>query len=128
MGVHLKIDGIDVSGFITTDSYSAESAPVFDKESEFVNIYGETVRTRVGTAVTVNAVLSDVDDVTARGLSAAFEKDEIDVVYSAPDEKSAVLTGVKLSLSLDRVFGGKRFWTAKIGLHSDMVPDDGEGL
>ena len=124
MGVYLKIGDIDVSRFITANKYSAETAPVYDEESAFVNIYGEKIRTRTGHEVTVRAVLSDVDDITAAGLSAAFDNGSITVTYSAPEEKVAVFDGVKLSLALDRVFGGERFWTADIVLHAAFVPED----
>ncbi|MCI7768407.1 MAG: hypothetical protein MSJ26_10590 [Oscillospiraceae bacterium] len=124
MGIHLKIGDIDVSRFITTNKYSAETAPVFDDESAFVNIYGEKIRNRTGHEVTVRAVLSDVDDITAAGLSAEFDNGSMKVTYSAPEEKSADFDGVKLSLSLDRVFGGERFWTADIVLHAAFVPED----
>ncbi|WP_455528447.1 hypothetical protein [Huintestinicola sp.] len=124
MAVHLKIGDIDVSRFITMDKYGVETAPVYDEESSFVNIYGEKVRKRTGHQVTVSAVLSDVDDKTAEGLSKAFDSDSIKVTYSAPDERSADFKGVKLELSLNRVFGGERFWTAEIKLHAAFVPED----
>lgn len=124
MGVYLKIGDVDVSRFITADRYSAVTSPVYDEESTFVNIYGEKIRTRTGHEVTVKAVLSDVDDTAAAGLSAAFEKSSIRVRYSAPEEKEADFSGVRLSLSLDRVFGGKQFWTADIELHAAFVPED----
>lgn len=124
MGVYLKIGDVDVSRFITANRYSAVTSPVFDSESEFVNIYGEKIRTRTGHEVTVKAVLSDVDDTAAEGLSAAFESESIRVRYSAPGEKEADFCGVRLSLSLDRVFGGKQFWTAEIELHAAFVPED----
>lgn len=124
MGVHLKIGSIDVSSFITANKYSAETAPVYDEESSFVNIYGEKICPRTGHQVTVKAVLSDVDDTAAAGLSAAFENESIRVRYSAPEEKEADFKGVRLSLALDRVFGGERFWTADIELHAAFVPED----
>ena len=124
MGVYLKIGDIDVSRFITANRYSAVTSPVYDEESSFVNIYGEKIRTRTGHEVTVKAVLSDVDDTAAAGLSAAFESESIRVRYSAPEEKEADFCGVRLSLSLDRVFGGKQFWTADIELHAAFVPED----
>lgn len=124
MAVHLKIGGTDVSRFITSDKYGVETAPVYDEESSFVNIYGEKIRQRTGHEVTVSAVLSDVDDKTAGALSAAFDNEKIRVTYSAPDEKEADFEGVRLSLSLDRVFGGERFWTAEIKLYAAFVPED----
>ena len=124
MGIYLKIGNIDVSRFITANKYSAETAPVYDEESSFVNIYGEKISRRTGHEVTVKAVLSDVDDMTAAGLSAAFGSESIKVRYSAPEEKEADFNGVKLSLALDRVFGGERFWTAEIVLHAAFVPED----
>lgn len=124
MGVYLKIGNVDVSRFITANKYSAVTSPVYDEESEFVNIYGEKIRTRTGHEVTVKAVLSDVDDTAAAGLSAAFEGESIRIRYSAPEEKEADFCGVRLSLSLDRVFGGNRFWTADIELHAAFVPED----
>ena len=124
MAVHLKIGDIDVSRFITSDKYSVETAPVYDEESSFVNIYGEKIQKRTGHQVTVSAVLSDVDDSTVGGLSKAFDSDSIKVTYSAPDEREADFKGAKLSLSLDRVFGGERFWTAEIKLHAAFVPED----
>lgn len=124
MGIYLKIGDIDVSRFITSNKYSAETAPVYDEESSFVNIYGEKIRPRTGHEVTVRAVLSDVDDSAAEGLSKAFDSEKIRVIYSAPEEKEADFCGVKLSLSLDRVFGGERFWSADIVLHAAFVPED----
>lgn len=124
MAVHLKIGDIDVSRFITSDKYGVETAPVYDKESSFVNIYGEKIRKRTGHQVTVSAALSDVDDKTAEGLSAAFDSDSIKVTYSAPNEREADFKGVKLDLSLNRVFGGERFWRAEIRLHAAFVPED----
>lgn len=124
MAVHLKIGNIDVSRFITSDKYGVETAPVYDEESSFVNIYGEKIQKRTGHQVTVSAVLSDVDDKTAEGLSKAFESDSIKVTYSAPDEREADFRGTVLSLSLDRVFGGEKFWTAEIKLHAAFVPED----
>ena len=124
MGVYLKIGDVDVSRFITANRYSAVTSPVFDSESEFVNIYGEKIRTRTGHEVTVKAVLSDVDDSAAAGLSAAFESESVRVIYSAPGESEADFKWVRLSLSLNRVFGGNRFWTADIELHAAFVPED----
>lgn len=124
MGVYLKIGKTDVSRFITSDKYSAETSPVYDEESAFVNIYGEKIRTRTGHEVTVRAVLSDVDDTTAAALSAAFDSEKISVCYCAPTEKTADFCGERLSLALDRIFEGKRFWTAEIVLHAAFVPED----
>lgn len=113
-----------MSRFITANKYSAETSPVYDEESAFVNIYGEKIRSRTGHEVMVRAVLSDVDDSVAAGLSAAFDSGSMSVTYSAPEEKTAVFDGVKLALSLDRVFGGERFWTAEIILHAAFIPED----
>ena len=125
MGIYLKIGGTDVSRFITANRYSAVTTPVYDEESTFINIYGEKIRPRTGHEVTVSAVLTDVDDVTAAALSDTLSAGSCTVTYSAPAEKSAAFECEKLALALDRVYRGVKYWTAELILHASFVPEDG---
>lgn len=118
MSVYLKIADTDVSEFITENDYSVTTEPVYDEANAFVNIYGEKVRQRTGKEVVVSAVLRDVDDGTAAALSAALEKGSAQAVYSAPEQRSAEFEALKLSISLDRLYKGKKYWTAEIKLRA----------
>lgn len=124
MGIYLMIGGTDVSRFITENNYSVSSEPVYDEEGSFVNILGEKVRKRTGKKVSINAVLSDVDNASAAALSAAVSAEKCTAAYSAPDEKTGEFECTGFSLSLDRVYRGEKFWTAKISLLSSFSPDD----
>lgn len=118
MGVYLKIGGTDVSRFVTENKYSCVTNPVYDDENSFYNIFGKKVMTKTGYETDIHAVLSDVDDVTAAALSETMSGNSCNVVYSAPAEKTGVFECGKISLSLDRVYRGEKFWTAEIYLHA----------
>lgn len=113
---HLTIGGTDVSSFLSGNDYSVRTEPVFDTDSEFVNIYGETVRTRVGRKITIHAVLTDANDSTYSALASAALQESVTVSYSAPDTQSGGFSVESISASLDRVFDGVRFWTVDISL------------
>ncbi len=125
MGTYLKIGDTDVSAFITENKYSVTTVPVYDEESEYINIYGERVRARTGCEVTIDAVLCDVDDASAAALAKALSAKTVTAAYSAPELKSGSFEALKTALSLDRVYKGQKFWTAEIRLRASFVPDDG---
>lgn len=117
MGIYLKTGTTDLSRFITENAYSVTSVPVYDEDSEYTNIYGERIRSRLGRNITVSARLCDVDDDTAAALSEiASAGGKINTVYSDPTEKTAMLEMEKYTASLDRVYKGEKFWTADIVL------------
>lgn len=118
MGIYLKIGNTDVSRFITENEYSVITAPVYDEDSEFINIYGEKIRDRTGREVTISAKLYDVDDTSAAAISSALSSGSANVIYSAPEECSASFDTLKLAISLDRVYKGVKYWTAEILLHA----------
>lgn len=118
MGIYLKIGSNDVSRFITENEYSVITAPVYDEDSAFINIYGEKIRDRTGLEVTISAKLYDVDDASAAAISSALSSGSANVIYSAPEECSASFDTLKLAISLDRVYKGVKYWTAEILLHA----------
>ena len=103
MGIYLKIGSTDVSRFITENKYSISVSSVYDNGGEFVNIYGAKVRERTGYEVDISAELSDVDDT-----SAALSGEKCSVSYSAPTEKTGEFQCSGFSLSLDRVYRGRK--------------------
>lgn len=110
MAVHLKIDDRDVSGFLEEQDYSVEAEPVYDPESEFVNIYGETVKNRSGLKITVNAKLTDADDDTARALRQAAVRGTAALEYSFPDAAQGDFEVTGCKVALDKVYKGQRRW------------------
>ncbi len=114
MAVHLKINGTDMSGFLAESDFEVRTEAVYDPESEFVNIYGETVRTRTGLKVTVNAKLTDADDAAAAALRQAAENGRAAVEYSAPEIKSGDFDVSFSRISLDKVYEGQRRWRGEI--------------
>ena len=123
MSIYLKIGETDVSRYITENEYKVTSVPVYDEESAFVNICGQRICTRTGMEVTITAKLYDVDDTCAAALSSVLSYERIKVSYSAPELSEAEFETVKSALSLDRVCGGEKFWTAEISMKA-FIPDD----
>ncbi|MGN1089185.1 MAG: hypothetical protein ACI4Q6_02185 [Huintestinicola sp.] len=114
MNTYLKIGTADVSRFITENSYSVACVPVYDEESTYFNINGETVRTRLGRKITISAALCDVDDTTASALSAYAATGSASVEYAFPAITNGDFTIEKFTAALDRVREGVKFWSAEI--------------
>ena len=110
MAVHLKINGTDVSGFLAEQDYCVAAEPVYDPESEFVNIYGDTVRSRSGTKITVSARLTDADDDTAAVLREAAQSRNAVLEYSFPGAVSGDFEVTGCKVALDKVYRGQRRW------------------
>lgn len=123
MSVYLKVGGTDLSGFITENSYKVSCEPVYDEEGTFTNFYGETIRTLIGRNITVSAVLTDVDDRTAEALRQAAMAEKIQTEYSFPDTQSGMFSAEKLSISLDSVRNGQKFWSAELVLKGFAAED-----
>lgn len=113
MPAHLKINNVDMSGFLTESDYEVITEPVYDTESEFVNIYGENVKTRTGVKVTVHAKLTDADDEAASVLRLAAVNGSAQVEYSAPTIQSGNFDVVFSRIALDKVYNGKRRWSGE---------------
>ena len=114
MAAHLKINGKDLSGFLMESDFEVRTEAVYDPESEFVNIYGETVRTRTGLKITVNAKLTDADDTAAAALRQAAENGSAAIEYSAPEIKSGNFEVDFSRIMLDKVYEGQRRWRGEI--------------
>jgi hypothetical protein len=114
MGVYLKIGGVDVSSFLEENEYSVVSEPIYDDEGAFINIYGDEVRKKIGCRITISAHLTDIDDTTAASLAEKLEGNSVEAEYSAPVLSTATFRPISFVRKLDRVYGGRRFWSADI--------------
>ncbi|MCM1578053.1 MAG: hypothetical protein NC078_04560 [Ruminococcus sp.] len=112
--VHLKINGTDMSGFLIEEDYEVMTEAVYDPESEFVNIYGETVRTRTGTKITVKALVTDIGDEEAAVIRNAAESGSAQVEYSDPDVKQGEFEVTFGRIMLEKVYNGRRLWRGEI--------------
>lgn len=125
MGVYLEIGGADVSRYITENNYSVESVPVYDEENEYVNLYGEHVRRLTGHKITVSAKLFGMDDDTVAALSEVMSGQDVQVKYSAPELKTALLEPKKLFISLDSADPetDEKRWNGEVILHTPFAAD-----
>lgn len=121
MGVYFKVGNIDLSGFLTENDYKAEISPVYDEENSFVNIYGKTVHEMIGSRVNLKAKLYEVDNSTAAELSSLMKQQTVEAVYSAPELCEGEFEPKLISLSLDCVENGVKYWTVEIELYADLI-------
>ena len=116
--MYLSINGTDLSGYITEDSFCCEYSAIFDENGGYVNIYGESIRRRTGTNTTVKAVLHDVPEYIAAALRTAFSASQMNVVMYAPSMDEFAAVGERIRLSLSRAANGVKYYTADIGFCS----------
>jgi len=116
--MYLSVNGTDLSGYITEDSFCCEYSAIFDENGGYVNIYGESIRRRTGTKTAVSAVLHDVPENIAGVLRTAFSAAQMDVVMYAPTVDEITAVGERIRLSLSRAAGGVKYYTAEIGFCS----------
>ena len=116
--MYLSINGTDLSGYITEDSFCCEYSAIFDENGGYVNIYGESIRRRTGTKTTVKAVLHDVPENIAAALRTAFSASQMNVVMYAPSMDEFAAVGERIRLSLSRAANGVKYYTVDIGFCS----------
>ncbi|MCC8042637.1 MAG: hypothetical protein LIO69_03895 [Oscillospiraceae bacterium] len=121
MSIYLSIGGIDLSGFLTENDYSAKIVPTYDEENSFVNIYGITVHDLTGFNVTLNAKLYEVDNDTACALSSLMQQESVSVQYSSPDLNESSFEPRGISLSLECVIDEVKYWTVEIELYAEIA-------
>ena len=111
--MYLGIGTVDVSGYLTEESYICRHEGIYS--GEFVNGYGETIRTRTGERVTIEATLTDVDDVTAQAIAAALSSGSAQVTYESPGQVTAQMDCIGLTSAIERDRDGL-YWTMEIRL------------
>ncbi len=116
MSVYLKLGDTDVSRFIVENEYCVSTAPVYDEESEFVNIYGERIKTLLGRETEITVTLRDLPDDTALSIAHIPQTRSVSVTYSSPAQQSGDFEPLSFSLSLDREVKGVKYWTAQMKL------------
>jgi len=121
MSIYLSIGGIDLSGFLTENDYSAKIVPTYDEENSFVNIYGITVHDLTGFNVTLNAKLYEVDNDTACALYSLMQQESVSVQYSSPDLNESSFEPRGISLSLECVIDEVKYWTVEIELYAEIA-------
>ena len=112
--MYLTIGNTDVSAYLTEDSFSCTYTPVY-ADGEYVNIYGERMRTKTGETAEIRAVLCDVDDTTARALRTALGMSTVSVGYISPQTEQAQMVCEKAEFSVERNTDGI-FWTVSLVL------------
>ena len=98
--MYLMIANTDVSAFLTEESFVCMTEPVY--ADSYINIYGEHIRQKTGEMTTIKAVLTDVDDTTARTLRTALSGNTVSVGYISPQEQTAQMICEKAVFSVER--------------------------
>ena len=129
---YLSIGETVVTAYIVQDNFSVTEERSYEETtSDFVNVYGDSRKKRIGTKVTISCDLTGVPaDIAGEVVSACNpptdEEDEdagIEVTYSAPVSREAVFTEGKTTSTLSYESNGD-IYDIHVEL-SGTVPLDG---
>ena len=98
--MYFSINNTDMSAFLTENSFSCETLPVYDSSAEYINARGQKVLTRTGTKTVISAELSGVTEAAARVLRSAFGSETASVRIFAPDSEVMTVRCEGLTLEL----------------------------
>ncbi len=121
--MYLSVNSTDLSGFITQESFSCITEPVYDASAEYINANGERVRTWCGSRTVVKTRLSGVTEAAVRALRACAALESVSVVMFAPDRESLSMGIERLEIKLAGVDGDdEKVYSAELEMCS---PDCG---
>lgn len=127
----LIIGETDVTEYIVKDNFAVSEEQKYEETtSDFVNVYGDSRKKRVGIKVTISCDLMNVPEDIAEAVvsacnPASLDEEGIDVTYSAPAQRSAVFTEGRTTSTLAyEVDESDNFYDVHVEL-SGTVPLDG---
>ncbi|MBQ5330151.1 MAG: hypothetical protein J6F31_02740 [Oscillospiraceae bacterium] len=124
--MYFSVNGNDMSAFITEDSFTYETEPLFDETGEYINLYGQRVRQRTGSRTSMALQLSGVTEAAARVLKTAFANGSAAVRVFAPDSEEMTASCESLALTLtgiqrDGTGGTSKLFGAKLRMSAETL-------
>ena len=129
----LILGGADLSPYITRDGFSVRYLPVYEDDTGFTALDGNTFQNLLGYRVRISADVEDITEQTAAALSALLTSESFQGTFVFPDERTATFRMESLAIEPMRVVGESAFFMASLSVLSDVIPlydpdDPGHGL
>lgn len=119
------MNGTDFSEYVTQNDLRVRYTPVYDSNSEYTSLDGNTHKTLLGFTADITAAFSALPDDAARSLSNILGRDGYNIVFAFPDRKEADFHTLSLSMEPERISDNICYWSAFLSVRSELLPLDG---
>ncbi len=123
--VLLKINGKDLSEYVTENDLRIKYSPVYDEGSEFTALDGNISRTLLGFRAEISVSFSALPKEAADCLSSLVGMEYYNVGFAFPDLRYAEFETLSLSMEPERTAGDESYWSAYLSARSKVMPLDG---
>lgn len=123
--VYLKVGELDLSKYCSEGNLSIDREAVFDSESDFSNVYGQTEKKLIGHSVKIGLNFVGMESADAAALEKAVADSAIAVEYEAPNRGSGNFYCPSLKFTLEDDVAGKTYYSGSLSLACDVMPCEG---
>lgn len=123
--IYLKVGEIDLSKFCNEGDFSIDRDAVFDSESDFTNVYGETEKKLLGHSVKIGLNFVGMESSVAAELETALRGSKIQVEYQAPNRGSGEFYCSTFKFTIEDIVAGETYYSGSLSLVCDLMPCEG---